>query len=111
MKLGPTGLPETDWQDIVGEPLTEAFKIPSGRRLFLNMGELERSLKSKDRSVSHDHPELLSLPTPREPLREWTEIKPGVIVAAVEAVMRIARSLPHFESRRLARKTATKFRY
>jgi hypothetical protein len=77
------------------------------------MGELERSLKSKDGSASHEHPELLSLPTPREPLREWTEqeIKPGVMVAAMEAAMQIARSLPDFESRRLARKTVTKFRY
>ena len=77
------------------------------------MGELERSPKSRDGSANHDHPELLSLPTPREPLREWTEqeIRPGVIVAAMEAVMQVVKSQTDFESQRLARKTATKFKY
>jgi len=56
---------------------------------------------------------LLSLSTPGEPLREWTaeEIEPSVMIAMMETVMQIAKLQPDFESRRLARKTAVKFRY
>jgi hypothetical protein len=64
-------------------------------------------------SKTGDNSDLLSLPTPGEPLREWTaqEIAPGVLIAEMEMVMQIVKSQPDFESRRLARKTAVKFRY
>jgi hypothetical protein len=60
-----------------------------------------------------ENPELLGLPTPGKPLREWTaqEIAPSVMIAVMEATMQIVKSQPDFESRRLARKTALKFRY
>jgi hypothetical protein len=56
---------------------------------------------------------LLSLPTPREPLRAWTEqeIEPGVMIAVMETLMQMVKSQPDFEARRLARKSAVKFRY
>jgi hypothetical protein len=64
-------------------------------------------------SKTGETPDLLNLPTPGEPLREWTaqEIEPGVMIAVMETVMQIVKSQPDFESRRLARKTAVKFRY
>ena len=64
-------------------------------------------------SLTRENPDLLSLPTPREPLREWTEqeIEPGVIIAAMETLMQMVKSQPDFEARRLARKSAVKFRY
>ena len=64
-------------------------------------------------SATRDDPGSLSLPTPREPLWEWTEqeIEPGVMIAAMESMMRIVKSQPDFEARRLERKTAVKFRY
>ena len=64
-------------------------------------------------SKTCENPELLSLSTPGEPLREWTaeEIEPSVMIAMMETVMQIAKLQPDFESRRLARKTAVKFRY
>jgi hypothetical protein len=69
--------------------------------------------KSEDGSAIPDKPETLSFPTPHEALREWTaqNIDPAVIIAAIEAVMQIARSQPDFEEQRLARKTAVRFRY
>jgi hypothetical protein len=53
------------------------------------------------------------LPIPREPLREWTEqeIKPSVMIAEMETMMRTVQSQPDFEARRLERKTAAKFKY
>ena len=53
------------------------------------------------------------MPTPGEPLREWTEgeIEPGVMIAAMESMMRIVKLRPDFEAWRLERKTAVKFRY
>jgi hypothetical protein len=56
---------------------------------------------------------LLSLPIPREPLREWTaqEIELGVAVAAMETMTQIVKSRPDFEARRLERKSPVKFRY
>jgi hypothetical protein len=56
---------------------------------------------------------MLNFPILREPLREWTEknINPAVMIAAIEAVMQIARSQPDFEEQRLARKTAVRFVY
>ena len=56
---------------------------------------------------------MLNFPTSREPLREWTKksIDPAVMIAAIEAVMQIARSQPDFEEQRLARKTAVRFVY
>jgi hypothetical protein len=39
------------------------------------------------------------------------EIEPSVMIAMMETVMQIAKLQPDFESRRLARKTAVKFRY
>jgi hypothetical protein len=56
---------------------------------------------------------VLNLPTPREPLRAWTEqeIEPSVMIAAMETVIQMAKSQPDFEARRLARKSAVKFRY
>ena len=64
-------------------------------------------------SAIRDTPDSLSLPTPVEPLREWTEqeIKPSVMIAAMETMMRTAQSQADFEARRLERKTAAKFRY
>jgi hypothetical protein len=64
-------------------------------------------------SAIRDNPDSLSLPSPREPLREWTEqeIKPSVIIAAMETMMRTAQSQSDFEARRLERKTTAKFRY
>ena len=77
------------------------------------MVDPERSARSKDVSASCDEPALLSLPTPREPLREWTEgeIEPGVMIAAMESMMRVVKAQPDFEARRLERKTAARFRY
>jgi hypothetical protein len=56
---------------------------------------------------------MLNLPRPLEPLREWSEksIDPVVLIAAMEAVLQIARSQPDFEAQRLARKTAARFIY
>ena len=64
-------------------------------------------------SKTGETPDLLSLSTPGEPLREWTarEIEPGVMIAVMETVMQIVKSQPDFESRRLARKTSVKFKY
>ena len=46
-------------------------------------------------------------------VRAWTEqeIEPGVMIAVMEAVMEMVKSHPDFEARRLARKSAVKFRY
>jgi hypothetical protein len=56
---------------------------------------------------------MLNFPTPPEPLREWTEqyMDPAAMIAAIEAVMQMARSQPDFEAKRLARKTAVRFRF
>jgi hypothetical protein len=69
-------------------------------------------LKSEDASAISDS-ETLKLPTPPEPLRESTEqnIDPAVMLGAIEAMIQIARLQPDFEERRLARKTAVRFRY
>ena len=77
------------------------------------MEETERSPKSRDVSATRENPDLLSLPIPREPLREWTqqEIEPGVMIAAMETMMQIVKSQPDFEARRLERKSPVKFRY
>ena len=77
------------------------------------MEDPERSAKSRDVSKTGESPELLSLSTPGEPLREWTaqEIEPSVMIAVMETLMQVVKSQPDFESRRLARKTAVKFRY
>ena len=66
-----------------------------------------------DVSVIRDNSDPLSLPTPREPLREWTEqgITPSVMIAEMETMMRAVQSQPDFEARRLERKTTAKFRY
>jgi hypothetical protein len=68
----------------------------------------QRLPKSEDDSAISCRPEILNLPRPHESLREWTEksIDPGVLIAAMEAVLQIARSQPNFEEQRLARKTA-----
>jgi hypothetical protein len=60
-----------------------------------------------------DAPETLNLPTPSVPLREWTvqSIDPAAMIAAMEAVMQVARSQPDFEADRLARKTSARFSY
>jgi hypothetical protein len=60
-----------------------------------------------------DAPEKFNLPTPSEPLREWTEqsIDPTAMIAEMEAVMRVARWHPNFEADRLARKTMARFTY
>jgi hypothetical protein len=39
------------------------------------------------------------------------EIKPSVVIAAMETLMRTVQSQADFEARRLERKTAAKFRY
>jgi hypothetical protein len=64
-------------------------------------------------SATRENPDVLRLPIPREPLREWTEqeIEPGVMIAAMETVMQIVKSQPDFEVRRLERKSAVRFRY
>jgi len=64
-------------------------------------------------SLARENPNWLNLPTPREPLRAWTEqeIEPGVMIAAMETVMQLVKSQPDFEARRLARKSAVKFTY
>ena len=95
------------------QQLAKILKILNYGRLFLSMVEPQPSPKLEDGSVIPDKPELLSFPTPREPLREWTEqnLDPAVMIAAIEAVMQIARSQPDFEAQRLARKTAVRFRY
>jgi hypothetical protein len=69
--------------------------------------------KLDDGSAIRDYSEALSFPSPDEPLREWTaqNIDAAVIIAAMEAVMKIARAQPGFEAQRLARKTAVRFRY
>ena len=77
------------------------------------MEDPERSPRSSGVSLTRENPDLLSLPIAGEPLREWTEqeIEPGVIIAAMETVMQMVKSQPDFEARRLARKSAVKFRY
>jgi len=77
------------------------------------MEDPERSVRSRDVSKTGDNADLPSLPTPGETLREWTaqEIEPGVVIAEMETLIQIAKSQPDFESRRLARKTAVRFRY
>ena len=77
------------------------------------MGDPERLMRSRDGSVTPDYADLLRLPTPGEPLRKWTakEVGPSAIIAAIETLMQVARARPDFEARRLARKTAIKFRY
>ena len=77
------------------------------------MADLQPSPKSEDDSAIPDRPAMLNFPILREPLREWTEknINPAVMIAAIEAVMQIARSQPDFEEQRLARKTAVRFVY
>jgi hypothetical protein len=77
------------------------------------MGDPERSPRSRDVSATREDPGSLNLPIPREPLREWTEgeIEPGVMIAAMESMMRVVKSQPDFEARRLERKSAAKFRY
>jgi hypothetical protein len=69
--------------------------------------------QSGDGSAIPETPEKLKLPTPREPLRNWTEqsMDPTVIIAAMEAVMQVARLQPGFEAQRLSRKTALRFTY
>jgi len=56
---------------------------------------------------------MLNFPSPREPLLEWTQqhFDPALMVAAIEAVMEVARLQPNFEAQRLARKTAVRFKY
>ena len=68
--------------------------------------------RSTDVSAIRDNPDSLRLPTPREPLREWTEqeIEPSVMIAEMESMMRTVQSQPDFEAKRLERKTAVKFR-
>jgi hypothetical protein len=77
------------------------------------MEEPQPSPRSRDVSATSDNPHSLGLPTPREPLREWTEeeIKPSVMIAEMETMMRTVQSQPDFEARRLERKTAAKFKY
>jgi hypothetical protein len=67
------------------------------------MEETERSPRSSDVSATRENPDLLSLPMPRETLREWTEqeIKLGVMIAAMETMMQVVKSQPDFEARRL----------
>jgi hypothetical protein len=69
--------------------------------------------KSEDGSAIREDPETLSFPHPDEPLREWTaqNIEAAVIIAAMEAVMKIARAQPGFEAQWLARETAVRFGY
>ena len=62
-------------------------------------------------SLARENPNWLNLPTPREPLRAWTEIEPDVMIAVMETLMQLVKSQPDFEARRLARKSAVKFRY
>jgi hypothetical protein len=77
------------------------------------MADPQPSPKSASDSETPESSQFLNFPTPQEPLREWTEqnIDPAVMIAAIEAVMQIARSQPDFEAQRLARKTAVRFRY
>jgi hypothetical protein len=77
------------------------------------MEETERSPRSRDAYATREDPDLLSLPTPREPLREWTEreIESGAMIVAMETVIQLVKSQPDFEARRLERKSAVKFRY
>jgi len=37
--------------------------------------------------------------------------RPGVMIAVMETMMQLVKSQPDFEARRLARKSAVKFRY
>jgi hypothetical protein len=71
------------------------------------------SPKSEEDFSIPESPEKLNLPTPHVPLREWTKesIDPAVMLAAMEAVMQVARSQPDFEAQRLSRKTAVRFTY
>ena len=68
--------------------------------------------KSKDASTLPEGG-VLNLPTPRDPLREWTDqnVNSDFMIASMEAVMQIARLQPDFEARRLARKSAARFTY
>lgn len=77
------------------------------------MEDLKRSAKSEDDLAIRDQPELLRLPTPAEPLRQWTEqdIGPKVMIDAMETMIQIARSQPDFEAQRRARKRTEKFKY
>jgi hypothetical protein len=44
-------------------------------------------------SLARENPNWLNLPTPREPLRAWTEqeIEPGVMIAVMEAVIEMVK--------------------
>jgi hypothetical protein len=77
------------------------------------MADPQPSSKSASDSEAPDRLRILNFPTPQEPLREWAKqnIDPAVMIAAIEAMMAIARSQPGFEAQRLARKTAVRFRY
>ena len=77
------------------------------------MEDPAHSAKSKDAPATCDESGSLNLPTPPEPLCEWTEgeIEPGVMIAAMESMIRVVKLQPDFEARRLERKTAAKFRY
>jgi hypothetical protein len=100
------------WPASSGQPI-KILKIPNCERLSLNMADRLPSPKSEDDFAIPESPEKLNLPTPRVPLREWNEqsIDPAVVVAAMEAIMQVARSQPDFEAQRLSRKTAIRFTY
>jgi hypothetical protein len=106
---------ETDWQDVVALVLitNQNVKILNCRRLFLSMADLKPLPKSENDSATAERLEMLNLPSPREPLLEWTQqhFDPALMVAAIEAVMEVARLQPNFEAQRLARKTAARFKY
>jgi hypothetical protein len=106
---------ETDWQDIAGLVMAADLSLedPELGAIISDMEESKRSLRSNDESETRENSDLLRLPTPREPLREWTEqeIKPEFIIAAMEILMQIAKARPDFEAQRLERKTPVKFKY
>jgi len=57
------------------------------------MADPQPSSKSASDSEAPDRLRILNFPTPQEPLREWAKqnIDPAVMIAAIEAMMAIAR--------------------
>ena len=86
---------ETDWQEIAGllHASNRNLEDPELRAIISQYGgagaltEIQRRVINT--SLACENPDWLNLPTPREPLRPWTEqeIEPGVMIAVMEAVM------------------------
>jgi hypothetical protein len=93
---------ETDWEDIVSliGGTNRSLEDPEMRLMIAQLEDPQPLPRSTDISAIRDNPDLLSLTTPREPLRECTEqeIKPSVMIAEMETMIRAVQSRPDFET-------------